>query len=75
MVNGFFLFCYLLDRVMMNLPPIFHVWCVLQGGVLVAVVRNCNAPLLIRTITEQLAHEHKVLDGQAERIEVRTVCL
>ena len=38
---------------------------------MVAVVRGCNAPLLIRTITEQLAYEHKVLDGQAERKEVR----
>jgi len=38
--------------------------------VLVAVVRGANAPLILRTITEQLAHEHKVLEGGAERKEV-----
>ena len=43
---------------------------VFQGGTLVAVVRGANAPLILRTITEQLAQEHKVLDGQAERKEV-----
>ena len=42
-----------------------------QGGVLVAVVRGCNSPLLLKTVTEQLAYEHKVLDGTAERKEVR----
>jgi len=36
----------------------------------VAVVRGANAPLILRTITEQLAHEHKVLEGGAERKEV-----
>ncbi|XP_052812769.1 thioredoxin domain-containing protein 6-like isoform X13 [Mya arenaria] len=41
------------------------------GGVMVAVVRGANAPLILRTITEQLAHEHKVLDGQAERKEIK----
>ncbi|XP_060586782.1 thioredoxin domain-containing protein 6-like isoform X16 [Ruditapes philippinarum] len=41
------------------------------GGVLVAVVRGANAPLILRTITEQLAQEHKVLDGQAERKEIK----
>jgi len=35
------------------------------------VVRGANAPLIMRTITEQLAHEHRVVDGQAERKEVR----
>jgi len=39
---------------------------------MVAVVRGANAPLILRTITEQLAHEHKVLDGNAERKEVGT---
>jgi len=39
---------------------------------MVAVVRGANAPLILRTITEQLAHEHKVLDGNAERKEVST---
>ena len=37
-----------------------------------AVIRGANAPLILRTITEQLAQEHKVLDGQAERKEVST---
>ena len=37
-----------------------------------AVVRGANAPLILRTITEQLAQEHKVLDGQAERKEVKS---
>ncbi|KAL4217403.1 Thioredoxin domain-containing protein 3 [Mactra antiquata] len=41
------------------------------GGVMVAVVRGANAPLILRTITEQLAQEHKVLEGQAERKEIK----
>jgi hypothetical protein len=44
---------------------------VFQGGVLVAIIRGANSPLLLRLITEQLAHEHKVIDGSAERKEVR----
>ena len=39
----------------------------LQGGTLVAVVRGANAPVIIRTITEQLEYEHKVLKGEAQR--------
>ena len=42
----------------------------MQGGLLVAVVRGANSPKILRTITEQLQHEHKVLDGNAERKEV-----
>lgn len=34
---------------------------------LVAVVRGANAPVIIKTITEQLAQEHKVLAGEAQR--------
>jgi len=41
-----------------------------QSGALVAVVRGANCPLLVQTITDQLAHEHKVLEGAAERKEV-----
>jgi len=41
-----------------------------QGGVLVAQMRGANAPQLLRMITEQLAYEHKVLEGNAERKEV-----
>ncbi|XP_074646770.1 thioredoxin domain-containing protein 6-like isoform X2 [Tubulanus polymorphus] len=41
------------------------------GGSLVAVIRGANSPLLMRTITDQLAYEHKVLDGEAERKEIR----
>jgi len=41
-----------------------------QTGALVAVVRGANCPLLVQTITDQLVHEHKVLEGMAERKEV-----
>ncbi|KAL5005973.1 hypothetical protein ScPMuIL_017131 [Solemya velum] len=41
------------------------------GGLLVQVIRGANSPLVLRTITEQLAYEHKVLEGQAERKEVK----
>jgi len=41
-----------------------------QSGALVSVVRGANCPLLVQTITDQLAHEHKVLEGTAERKEV-----
>lgn len=34
------------------------------------VVRGANCPMVLRTVTEQLAQEHKVLDGTAERKEV-----
>ena len=37
---------------------------------MVSVVRGANSPLLIKTITEQLAYEHKVLEGSVERKEV-----
>ena len=36
-----------------------------------AVIRGANAPVIIRTIQEQLEHEHKVLDGKAQRKPVR----
>ena len=41
-----------------------------QGGVLVEVVRGANCPKLMKEIAKQLAHEHKVLEGNAERKEV-----
>uniref|UniRef100_A0A8W8L7M3 Nucleoside diphosphate kinase-like domain-containing protein n=1 Tax=Magallana gigas TaxID=29159 RepID=A0A8W8L7M3_MAGGI len=41
------------------------------GGVLVAVVRGANSPKILRTITEQLQQEHKVIDGQSERKEIK----
>ena len=34
-----------------------------------SVIRGANSPLVTRSITEQLNHEHKVLDGNAERKE------
>jgi nucleoside diphosphate kinase/thiol-disulfide isomerase/thioredoxin len=40
------------------------------SGALVAVVRGANCPLLTTTILEQLAYEHKVLEGLAERKEI-----
>ncbi|ESO85411.1 hypothetical protein LOTGIDRAFT_107502 [Lottia gigantea] len=43
-------------------------------GVLVAVVHGSQSPLVMRTVTEQLAQEHKVIDGNSQRKEVRTYC-
>ncbi len=43
------------------------------GGVLVAVVRGANSPVILRTITQELQQEHSVLEGNAERKEVRSV--
>ena len=37
---------------------------------LVYVIRGCNCPVMIKTITTQLEKEHKVLEGKAERTEV-----
>lgn len=31
------------------------------------MVRGANAPVIVRTITEQLEYEHKVLKGEAQR--------
>eukprot|EP00745_Piridium_sociabile_P029264 TRINITY_DN47712_c0_g2_i1.p1 TRINITY_DN47712_c0_g2~~TRINITY_DN47712_c0_g2_i1.p1 ORF type:complete len:123 (+),score=21.16 TRINITY_DN47712_c0_g2_i1:41-409(+) len=42
------------------------------SGVLVSYVHGANSPLILRTLTEQLAQEHKVIDGSSERKEVRT---
>ncbi|XP_063194311.1 thioredoxin domain-containing protein 6 isoform X1 [Chroicocephalus ridibundus] len=41
------------------------------GGELVAVVRGANAPLLQKTILEQLAVERKVLEHGGERVVVQ----
>jgi len=46
-----------------------------SGGILVSFVHGANAPKVLRTVTEQLAHEHKVMDGQAERKEVKDAVL
>lgn len=37
------------------------------SGNLVEVIRGANAPVIIKTITEQLAYEHKCLKGEAQR--------
>ena len=42
----------------------------LQGGVLVKVIRGANSPLITTTISDELATEHKVLNGDIERTEV-----
>lgn len=44
-----------------------------QGGTgsLVAVVRGANAPLLSKTVMDELKKEHRVLKGEAERLEIR----
>ncbi|MEE6519109.1 hypothetical protein FKM82_030587, partial [Ascaphus truei] len=44
----------------------------LAGGELVAVVRSANAPLLQKTILEQLAAEKKVVNQGAERRAVKS---
>ncbi|CAI5775354.1 domain-containing 6 [Podarcis lilfordi] len=41
------------------------------GGELVAVVRGANAPLLQKTIQEQLEAEKKVLDHGADRVVIQ----
>ncbi|XP_046555994.1 LOW QUALITY PROTEIN: thioredoxin domain-containing protein 3 homolog [Haliotis rubra] len=41
------------------------------GGVLVAFVHGANSPVILRTIMEQLKAEHKVIDGNGERKEVK----
>ncbi|XP_025072614.1 thioredoxin domain-containing protein 6 isoform X1 [Alligator sinensis] len=41
------------------------------GGELVAVVRGANAPLLQKTILEQLAAERKVLEHGAEHVVIK----
>lgn len=40
------------------------------GGELVSVIRGANAPVIIRTITEQLEREHKVMAGEAKRATI-----
>lgn len=42
----------------------------MQGGLLVDVIRGANSPQLQKKMIYQLAYEHKVLEGQAERKEV-----
>lgn len=39
-------------------------------GILVSVVRGALGPLLERTIKEQLAYEHEVLEGKKERVPI-----
>ena len=35
------------------------------------MVRGANSPLLSKTVTEELKKEHRVLNGEAERAEIR----
>lgn len=37
------------------------------SGHLVEVIRGANAPVIIKTITEQLAYEHRCMKGEAQR--------
>lgn len=37
---------------------------------MVSVIRGALGPLLERTIKEQLAHEHAVLEGKKKRVPV-----
>ncbi|XP_070186054.1 thioredoxin domain-containing protein 6-like isoform X16 [Littorina saxatilis] len=57
-----------LEKYRGNCEPCFLFFA---GGVLVSYIHGANAPLILRTLTEQLAQEHKVLDGNAERKEVK----
>ncbi|KAL8583280.1 hypothetical protein ACOMHN_043057 [Nucella lapillus] len=41
------------------------------GGVLVSYVHGANSPQVLRTLTEQLSQEHKVMEGNTERKEVK----
>uniref|UniRef100_A0A6J0T2Z1 Thioredoxin domain-containing protein 6 n=1 Tax=Pogona vitticeps TaxID=103695 RepID=A0A6J0T2Z1_9SAUR len=45
------------------------------GGELVAVIRGANAPLLQKTIQEQLEAEQKVLEHGAERVVIQDEAL
>ncbi|XP_052834459.1 thioredoxin domain-containing protein 6 isoform X2 [Octopus bimaculoides] len=40
------------------------------GGVLVNVIRGAQYPLIRSTIIDELAQEHKVLDGEARRVKI-----
>uniref|UniRef100_A0A8C4S2Q4 NME/NM23 family member 9 n=1 Tax=Erpetoichthys calabaricus TaxID=27687 RepID=A0A8C4S2Q4_ERPCA len=51
--------------------PCIPTFLFIAGGELVAVVRGVNAPLLRKTIIEQLEIEKKVLDNKAERKVVK----
>lgn len=55
---------------MLTLVSIAHTFVCLQGGVLVSVVRGAMGPQLERSIKEQLAAEHKVLEEGVERKQV-----
>ena len=48
-----------------------YVCIYVQGGVLVGVVHGCKGPELERLLKDRLEHEHKVLNGEAERTAVR----
>lgn len=53
---------------------LFLFLCV-QGGELVAMLREANAPLLQRMIVEELAKEKKVLEQNIKRIVVSSTIL
>lgn len=36
-----------------------------------AVVRGANAPTLSKTVINELKKEHQVLNGEAERVEIK----
>lgn len=38
---------------------------------MVAVIRGANAPLLTKTVIDELKKEHQVLKGEADRVEIR----
>ena len=46
----------------------------LKGGVLVGAIHGAKSPLIEKTLKDCLAHEHKVIEGEAEREAVSIMC-
>ncbi|XP_032239507.2 thioredoxin domain-containing protein 3 homolog isoform X3 [Nematostella vectensis] len=54
-----------LEKYRMRSQPTFLFYA---AGTLVNVIRGCHCPKLLKTIRKELDHEHKVLEGNAERV-------
>ncbi|EDO42234.1 predicted protein, partial [Nematostella vectensis] len=57
-----------LEKYRMRSQPTFLFYA---AGTLVNVIRGCHCPKLLKTIRKELDHEHKVLEGNAERKVVK----
>lgn len=52
------------------------VYVCLQGGILTSYIHGADAPQVSKVVAEQLASEHKILEGTGERREVSVlICL